>query len=141
MLMIPVVVGMCMTCLQVVYLSSAAPVLAPPASSSGKKEKGAAAGKKKKGGGGGAPSTDVSQFFTSSLAGNLSALDESPDNALGGIFVLHGAAPAVAALKEPLCAAVQGRGGGRPGKLQGTASAVQRLRAVDNLIHAHFASL
>jgi hypothetical protein len=103
---------------QVIYLSSAEP--ATPAAATSK-----ASSKKKKGsssGGSSAP-PDLSQYFISSLVNNLATLTPallSPEAAaLRGVFVLHGAPSVVAAMKGSLCALIEGRGGGRPGKLQG----------------------
>lgn len=83
-----------------------------------------------------APSSDPSQHYFSSLASNLAALPpSSPD--LSGLFVLYGAAPVVAVLRDPVCALVGGKGGGRPGRLQGTAVRLQALAEVDTLVHCH----
>lgn len=111
------------------YLSGADPI---PVITSAK------AGKKKKGGG---PSTDISKYFVSSLAGNVSLLDASPENGLEGIFVLYGVPSVVTALKEPLYALVGGRGGGRPGKLQGTATSLQMLRDVESLVQVQLSNM
>lgn len=69
------------------------------------------------------------------------ANDDNMDNkvcalgeGLGGAFVLFGAESTVAALKEPLMGVIGGKGGGRPGRLQGTAVQLEALDEVRKLL-------
>jgi hypothetical protein len=119
--------------LQVIYLSGAESSAGPGAGAApGDKPSG-----KKKKGGSGVP-TDPSKYYISSLAGNLPTLHSSESINVAGVFVLYGSADVVTALKEPLCALIGGKGGGRPGKLQGTGERLQMVGEVDSLIRSQF---
>jgi alanyl-tRNA synthetase len=53
---------------------------------------------------------------------------------LSGPFILYGSRPSdVESMKEAVYAAVQGKGGGRPGKLQGQATALQCMFAIEEI--------
>ena len=123
-----------------VYLSSAEPVITASTGKTSKKNK------KKAAAGGADAASPLSQYCVSSLANNLASLsvlvpstsnknkdppqkDNSDDinsssravgeGELSGIFVLYGVPAVVAAATEPLCGLIGGKGGGRPGRLQG----------------------
>ena len=63
------------------------------------------------------------------------ALPMSPDMPVSGPFVLYGSNVAmVGDIKDRLYEAIQAKGGGRPGKLQGQASRLQNMQAVEKLL-------
>lgn len=106
--------------LQIVYISSAE--VDSSASTAGKSSK-----KKKKN-----AVKSLKDYYFCSLENNANMLNKSSD--LAGIFVLYGESTMVTAMKEGLCAIIKGKGGGRPGKLQGTASKLQMLEEVESFI-------
>eukprot|EP01032_Pedospumella_encystans_P011564 gene11564-13437_t len=61
------------------------------------------------------------------------------ETGLSGAFVLFGSDALVQTLKEPLVQVVNGKGGGRPGRLQGTAVSLENLEEVRKLLLASVA--
>jgi len=59
------------------------------------------------------------------------------EDGLCGAFVLFGAEALVQSLKEPLLGVVGGKGGGRPGRLQGTAANLENIEEVRKLLLAN----
>ena len=70
-------------------------------------------------------SVDMSKYYISSLMNNIKSIVPPNDNTLSGVFVLHGVPAVVAMMKEPIFSIIEGRGGGRPGKLQGMNCAIK----------------
>jgi len=70
------------------------------------------------------------------LSDTTATATAAAETGLSGAFVLFGSDALVQTLKEPLLQVVNGKGGGRPGRLQGTAVGLEHLEDVRKLLLA-----
>lgn len=96
---------------QAVFLSGCPPQPPNKAQSKGNKK----ATSKKTGTG----VNSLTDYYFSSLAGNVSSEGSRVTDCEGGVFVLYGDVSSVSAVGQHVCSMIGGRGGGRPGRLQG----------------------